>query len=98
MLNIDSEENAVLLRVKVVPGASRTRYMGELDEQAKIAVSAAPEKGKANRELIAFLAGILGVPKRDITVVAGHTAPQKKIRTANVTEDAVRATLKHLRS
>jgi len=98
MLDIDSEENAVVLKVKVVPGASRTRYMGELDAQAKIAVSAAPEKGKANKELIAYLAEILGASKRDITILSGHTAPQKKIRIANVTEDAVRAALEHLRS
>jgi uncharacterized protein (TIGR00251 family) len=98
MLDIDSEENAVVLRVKVVPGASRTRYMGELDEQAKIAVAAAPERGKANKELIAYLAEVLGAPKRDITVVSGHTTPQKKVRIANVAEDAVRAALGRLRS
>ena len=98
MLDIDSEENAVVLRVKVVPGASRTRYLGELGEQAKIAVAAAPEKGKANKELIAYLAEILGAPKRDITIVSGHAAPQKKVRIANVTEDALRAALERLRS
>ena len=93
MLNVTTEGNAVLLPVKVVPGASRTRLLGEWDGRAKIAVAAAPERGKANNALIGFLAKHLGVRKGDVTVVAGHSSPVKTIRIERVTVSAVCAAM-----
>lgn len=93
MLNLTTEENAVLLSVKVVPGASRTRFLGELDGRARISLAAPAEKGKANQALITFLARLLAVRKRDVTVVAGHKSPVKTVRIERVTPDTVRAVL-----
>ncbi len=98
MLKISTEENGVLLSVKVVPGASRTRFAGELDGRAKLAVAAPPERGKANKALITFLAKLLGLRARDVTVIAGHTSPQKTIRIEGTTPDALRAALRSARS
>lgn len=98
MLDIVSEENALVLRVKVVPGASRTRYLGELDGQAKIAVAPAAQKGKANKALIVFLAELIGVPKREVLIISGHTSAQKKVRIMHVPADAVRAAFAHAKS
>lgn len=98
MLNLTTEGNAVLLLVKVVPGASRTRYLGEWDSRAKIAVAAPPEKGRANKAVIALLAQLLGVRSSDLSVRAGHTTPLKTIRIERVTEATVRAALKPERS
>lgn len=98
MLNLIVEENAVLLPVKVVPGASRTRFLGELDGKAKLAVAAPAEKGKANKAVITFLAELLTVHKRDVTVATGHTSPIKTIRINWVTASAVRAALQLDRS
>jgi len=89
---------AVLLPVKVVPGASRTRCLGEWEGRARIAVAAAPEKGKANAALAAFLAKLLSVRRRDVVVVAGHASPLKTIRIERVSADAVRAALQPDRS
>ena len=98
MLELVSEPDAVLLRVKVVPGASRTRYLGLWETRAKFAVAAPPEKGLANKALEAFLAKLLRVNKRNITVVAGHTSPLKTIRIEQVATGAIRAALKPGRS
>lgn len=98
MLELVSEPDAVLLRVKVVPGASRTRYLGLWETRAKFAVAAPPEKGLANKALAAFLAKLLRVNKRNITVVAGHTSPLKTIRIERVAADAIRAALQPDRS
>ena len=87
-----------MLPVKVVPGASRTRCLGEWEGRARIAVAAAPEKGKANAALAAFLAKLLSVRRRDVVVVAGHTSPLKTIRIERVSADAVRAALQPDRS
>lgn len=98
MVEITVQDGAVLLPVKVVPGASRTRLMGEHDDRLKIAVAAAPEKGRANDALIEFLAKMLDVRKKDISVVSGPTSPQKTIRIEGATADEVRAALKLDRS
>ena len=87
-----------MLPVKVVPGASRTRCLGEWEGRARIAVAAAPEKGKANAALAAFLAKLLSVRRRDVVVVAGHTSPLKTVRIERVSADAVRAALQPDRS
>ena len=98
MLNITTENEAVRLPVKVVPGASRTRYLGEWDGRARIAVAAPPEKGKANQAVVKLLAELLGVDRRDIEVVAGFANPLKTIRIDRITADAVRAALESDRS
>ena len=98
MLDLTTEKNAVLLPVKVVPGASRTRFLGELDGRARISLAAPPQKGKANQALVAFLAKLLGVRKRDVTVATGHKSPVKTVRIERVTSDTVRAALQPGRS
>ncbi|MBN1817002.1 MAG: YggU family protein [Sedimentisphaerales bacterium] len=72
-------EERVLLQVKVVPGSSKTAIVGFLNDTLKIKVAAAPERGKANQALVAFLAEQLGIRKKDITIVCGQTSPVKQI-------------------
>ncbi|HNQ21921.1 MAG TPA: DUF167 domain-containing protein [Phycisphaerae bacterium] len=93
MLELKIVDGAVLLPVKVVPGASRTRLLGEWSGRARIAVAAAPEHGKANAALTAYLAKLLKVPRRSIEVVAGHTQPLKTVRIEAVVEETVRRVL-----
>jgi uncharacterized protein YggU (UPF0235/DUF167 family) len=47
-------------------------------------VAAAPENGKANQCLIAFLAKELGVKKNAIEILSGHTNPVKQVRIAGI--------------
>ncbi|MBC8378073.1 MAG: DUF167 domain-containing protein, partial [Planctomycetes bacterium] len=55
LISQDSQHN-IQLTVKVVPGSSRTEIAGTLDGMLKIRVAAPPEKGKANKALLAFIA------------------------------------------
>lgn len=68
------------LHIKVIPKASKNAIVGWEEDFLKIRVNAPPEKGKANEELIAFLAKILGIPKSLITVEQGETSRYKKLR------------------
>ncbi len=52
-----------VLRLLVSPGARRTEVVGPHGDRLKVRLAAAPEKGAANRELIAFLARTLNLPK-----------------------------------
>ena len=78
------------LRVKIIPRSPKNEFAGVLsDGTLKIRIAAAPEKGKANESLCAFLAGHYGVPKANVRVVSGHTSTLKLIRispTSSTTE------------
>lgn len=78
---LSSESDGVwLVRVKAVPGASRTRIAGPLGDALKIQVAAPPEAGAANRSLAATLAEAFGVSPRDVELVAGPASPRKSFR------------------
>lgn len=67
------------LPVKVVPGASQSKITGWLGEELKIRVGASPEKGKANKQVKALLAKILGLYYGQVEIIAGLSSPHKLI-------------------
>ena len=72
------------LRIKVIPGAPKTEIKGEMaDGTLKIAVAAAPEKGKANAALIDFLAKNFGVPKGNVKIISGISTRTKLVKISN---------------
>ena len=71
------------LRVKVIPKSSRNEILGPMaDGTLKVRIAAAPEKGRANAELCAFLARHYGVPRSAVTILSGQTSPRKLVRIA----------------
>lgn len=70
---------ATRLKLKVIPGASRTAISGWLDDALKIQVAAAPERGKANKAVVALLCESLGLPRRAVRVLQGETSQLKVI-------------------
>ena len=77
----------VRLRLRVVPGAPRSQVVGRLGESWKLRVHAAPERGRANDEVVALLAEILGLARSDVRVVAGRTARDKVVELSRLTLD-----------
>jgi uncharacterized protein len=79
----------VRVRLKVTPKAKRAQIGGLLDEPdggpsgacraLKVAVTAAPEDGKANTAVIALLAREWGVAKSAVSVVSGATDRRKLV-------------------
>jgi len=69
-----------LVRVRAVPNAKKTQIVGVLGNALKIKVQAVPAGGRANAELVSFLAEMLGVTKREISVVSGETSRDKILR------------------
>jgi uncharacterized protein (TIGR00251 family) len=80
--------------VRVVPRAGRTAIAGVRAEALLVRIAAAPVDGAANDVLIAFLADLFDRPKRDVTLVSGHTARDKRVAIAGLTEEAVSACLR----
>lgn len=71
----------IYIRVKVQPKSGRLEFNEQLEDGTyKIRLKAAPEKGKANEELIAFLAKSCALRKDELSLVSGHTERTKLIR------------------
>ncbi|MCM2293434.1 DUF167 domain-containing protein [Allorhizobium sp. BGMRC 0089] len=60
---------------------------GEGEAHLRVRVTAVPEKGKANKALIVFLAKRIGVAKSSFSFVSGETARQKILRLDGEPED-----------
>lgn len=86
-ITIREIEDGIVFGAKVVPGSSKTDICGVLDGMLKFKVSAAPEKGKANRSLIDFIAKRLGVKKKQISIIAGQTSKIKQIRVLSISAE-----------
>ncbi len=80
----ESSAAGVRVRLKVTPKARRNAIGGLLDEPdggkaLKVAVTAAPEDGKANAAVAALLAEEWGVAKSAVSVVSGATGRRKVV-------------------
>jgi len=68
------------IRVKAVPGSSRSRIAGPLGDRLKVQVAAPPEDGKANKAVAEVLADWLGLAKSEVELVSGASQPAKVFR------------------
>ena len=74
----------VTVALHVQPGAKRSRVVGEHGERLKVALQAPPVDGKANQALVKFLAGVAGVPKSAVELIAGETSREKRLEIRGV--------------
>lgn len=75
------------LRVRVSPGAARTRVVGRHGDGWKVRVSAPPEGGRANDAVVGLLAQALGRPRGDVAIVSGHSAREKIVSVNGIDDD-----------
>ncbi len=87
---IQEFDGGVVFTAKIVPGSSgQTRLCGMFDGMVKIKVSAAPEKGKANKCLLKFLAKKLDVKMNAINIISGQTSPVKHVQVLDISADTL---------
>jgi len=67
------------LRLRVSPGAGRSRVVGRHGDAWKVRVAAPPEEGKANRALLGLLSETLAVPGGSLELVAGASSRDKVV-------------------
>ena len=91
-LELVSVAGGTRLRLRVKPGARKTAIVGVHGGALKVAVAAAPEKGKANRAVVKLLAEVLDLPASAVTIAAGETS-QDKVAEIALNPIAVRAIL-----
>ncbi len=87
-------DDKIKLLVRLTPKAAQTKITGWATDSAgqkvlKIGVTAVPEKGKANKALIALLAKKLGIARSDIEIIKGETDRNKTLILNNISKDAL---------
>jgi uncharacterized protein (TIGR00251 family) len=88
---IEPTSSGVVLRVLVAPRSATTKVLGLHDGMVKVALTAPPVDGAANKALIAFLAKMLGVSKSSVTIIAGETSRKKSVSVEGIgPEEATR--------
>ncbi len=87
---ISESENNVVLQLQVKPNSKKQEIVVDsLDKKITIFVKAQPDKGKANKELLKFMAKILEKTTSDISIIAGQTSRDKTIIVKNDTKQNV---------
>ena len=80
MIQITEKDGDIFLNVRVVPRASKSEIVGELDGALKVRIASAPVDGAANTELIGVLAKFCGVSKSAVEIIGGRTSKTKPVK------------------
>ena len=70
---------ALIIEVKVVPQSGKHALCLDKSGILKCFVKAAPEDGKANKEVIEVVSNAAGVAKKFVEIVSGLTSRKKKL-------------------
>jgi uncharacterized protein len=95
---LTTDRDGVLLPVRAQPGARRTGVVGVHAGRLKLAVSAPPEKGKANEALIEAVKNAFGLRKSQVALISGQASNQKLFRLSGTTVEVIRERLVELLS
>jgi uncharacterized protein YggU (UPF0235/DUF167 family) len=83
----------VVLPVLAHPGAKRNAILGERAGALRVAVTAAPERGKANLAIQGVLAAALACKASQITLLSGETSRHKRFLIAGIPPEEFRLRL-----
>ncbi|MAG93898.1 MAG: hypothetical protein CMJ48_09135 [Planctomycetaceae bacterium] len=98
MLNLEATQAGAVLPVRAQPKARKNGVTGTHDGRLRVAVTQAPEKGKANAAIVKLLAKQLKLKASQVSLVAGETSPRKKFLIEGVSLEAVRKRVEELLS
>jgi uncharacterized protein len=92
-LQLTEQTGGVTIPIRAVPRAARNALDGVAEGALRVRLVAPPVEGAANKALVAFLAEVLGVPKRDVEIATGERGRRKLVRVAGLTADEARRRL-----
>ena len=90
MMLLEETPDGVRLPLQAKPKASWNGLAGVHAGRLKVAVTAAPEKGKANAAVLEVLAKALELKRSQVSLVAGETDPRKTVLVRGVSADELR--------
>ncbi len=95
MLQLQAQDGAVVLPVRVQPRASKTEIAGVLGGALKVRLQAPALEDRANEALCEFLAHLLKTPRSAVRIVSGHRSRSKRVEIRGVTQQQVLALVTH---
>ena len=78
MIDVSVHDRGSVLPVRAQPGAKKNLLLGERAGALRVAVSAAPERGKANEAIVALLAETLCCKRSQIGLLSGESSRAKR--------------------
>ena len=78
MIAITEHAEGCVLPVRAQPGARKAGVMGEQAGALKVAVTAPPEDGRANKALLEVLREALGLKRSQVELLSGATSRDKR--------------------
>ncbi len=80
----------MVLQCRVTPNARKNQILSyHEDEGLKVKIKSPPLDGKANQELLKYLAKLLGIARRDIILVQGEKARIKRVEIQGLSPEKV---------
>ncbi|MBV8232480.1 MAG: DUF167 domain-containing protein [Planctomycetaceae bacterium] len=93
MIALTAHAQGTILAVRAQPGARKNAVLGEHAGAMRVAVSAAPERGKANAAIQDVLARALGVKASQVALISGEAAREKRFLVVGLAPDELRRRL-----
>ena len=70
-------QDGIKINVKVTPRSSKNEIIGKRGDRLAIKLTSPPVEGRANKDLVKFLAKKLGVPSSSISILKGDISRDK---------------------
>jgi len=86
----EADPAAIVLRVRVQPGAGRASVVGRHGDALAVRVAAPPVDGRANAASLELVADFLGVRKSQVELVSGERGRMKRFRITGIEPDQAR--------
>jgi uncharacterized protein (TIGR00251 family) len=77
-----------VISLTVSPRSPANRIEIDDNEAIRVRLTAPPVDGAANASLLKFLASVLDVPRRNLTILAGAQSRHKRLLTAGLDEQS----------
>lgn len=86
-VHMQQTPEGIVVEVRARAGARRNGVDGIRDGAILVAVTQAPERGKANEAILEELARFLGVKRSAVRLISGATSPRKRFLILGTTRE-----------
>ena len=93
MIELAAHAEGCVIAVRAQPRARRNAVVGEQNGALKVAVTAPPDKGRANKAIEEVLASALGLKKSAVELVSGPASRDKRFLLRGITMEEARERL-----
>jgi uncharacterized protein (TIGR00251 family) len=93
VIDVGEHAEGCVLPVRAQPGARKVGVLGEQGGALKVAVTAPPVEGKANKALAEVLREALGLKRSQVELLGGETGRDKRFLIRGLTATELRARL-----